>query len=115
MLLLEQRELARLLDALGERLDRERLAELDERADQGVPFGVTADAGDERAVDLQGVDGEALEIGQGGVAGAEVVDRDAHAELLDRDKSPGGLLSVAHQRRLGDLDRQRARLEPTLR
>jgi hypothetical protein len=61
MLLLQQSQLARLLDALGERLDRERLAELDERADQGVPFGILADAGDERAVDLQRVDGEPLE------------------------------------------------------
>ena len=35
---LQQRQLVLLLDALGERLDRERLAELHERVDQGLAF-----------------------------------------------------------------------------
>ena len=46
-------------------------------------------------------------MSEGGVAGAEVIDRDLHAELLDLGEPAGGLLDVAHQRRLGDLDRQR--------
>ena len=37
---------------------------------------------DERPVDLQGVDREALEIGERGVAGAEVVNRNLHPEVL---------------------------------
>src|SRR4051812_14259212 len=41
-----------------------------------------ADIGDERAIDLQGMDLEALEISEGGVAGAEIVDGDGNAELL---------------------------------
>jgi hypothetical protein len=48
------------------------------------PSGFFAELRDERAVDLERVDGELLEVGERGVAGAEVVDRDAHAELLDR-------------------------------
>ncbi len=39
---------------------------------------------DEGAVDLQGVDGELAQVGERAVAGSEVVDRDAHAELLER-------------------------------
>ena len=62
VLLLQQRELLAVLDALGERLDRERLAELHERADQRLAFGVLGELGDERAVDLQRVDGEALQV-----------------------------------------------------
>src|SRR5208282_5482631 len=46
-------------------------------------------------------------MGKRGVPGAEVVDRDANAELLDRGQSAGGFLDVAHERRLGDLDRER--------
>ena len=48
------------------------------------PPGCCVSRGDERAVDLQRVDREPLQVCQRGVAGAEVVDRDAHAELLDR-------------------------------
>src|SRR6202041_3083690 len=72
LLVLEQVELVRALDALGERLDRHRLAELHERADQRLAFGVLTETRDERAVDLQRVDRELLEMGERGVAGAEV-------------------------------------------
>ena len=70
-----------LLDALGDRLDRERLAELHEGVDQRLALLVVLRAQDERPVDLQRVDGEPLQVSQRGVAGAEVVDRDPHAEL----------------------------------
>jgi hypothetical protein len=53
-------------------------------------------------------------VSEGGIAGAEVVDRDAHAECLDRGEPAGGLLGVAHQGRLGDLDCQRAWIQPAL-
>jgi hypothetical protein len=33
---------------------------------------------------------------------------------LDRHQPARGLLGVAHQRRLGDLDRQRTRIEPAV-
>ena len=52
---------------------------------------------------------------EGGVAGAEVVDRHARAELLDRVQAPCGVLGVAHQRRLCDLQRQRPRRQPAAR
>ena len=52
------------LDALGERLDRQCLAELHERAQQRLAFGVLAELGEERAVDLQRVDGELFEVGK---------------------------------------------------
>ena len=110
----QQRELLLLLDALGEGLDRERLAELHEGVDQRLALLVALSTRDERAVDLQRVDREALQVGERGVAGAEVVDRDAHAELLDRGQPRGGLLGVAHQRGLGDLDRQRVGVEAAL-
>ena len=37
---------------------------------------------DERAIDLDDVDGEALELGERGDAGAKVVDRDTHALVV---------------------------------
>ena len=69
------------LDALGGDREAERVAELhDGRHDRGA-FGVAAEALDERAVDLQRVHRERTEIRERRLAGAEVVDADAHAEL----------------------------------
>ena len=49
----------------------------------GASACVRDDLPDEAAVDLQAVDGEAVEAGQHRVAGAEVVDRDADAEVAE--------------------------------
>ena len=38
---------------------------------------------EERPVDLELVDREAFQVGEGGIAGAEVIDRKAHTEGLD--------------------------------
>ena len=68
---------------------------------------VVADAGDERAVDLDGLRGQLLEPGQRGVAGAEVVDREPHAPLatsssiarqrVRRQRDQAGLDELQHQ------------------
>ena len=51
-------------------------------------------------------------MGEGGVPGAEVVDRYPHAQLPDGSQPSSGLLDVAHERRLGDLEGQCARIQP---
>ncbi len=56
----------------------------------------------ERSI-LSDVDGQALEGGQRGVAGAEVVDGDVDAEVLERARASARPLAGAHQRALGDL------------
>ena len=87
-------ELGALLDTLGERLDVECLAELNECVDErGRPFR-SGYAADERAVDLQGVHGELAQVGELAVAGAEIVDRDADPELLEHAEALGGCLGV---------------------
>ena len=84
VLALELGVLLGLLDPLGQGLETEGLAQLDQGADQRPGLGRVGHGGDERAVDLEGVDGELLEIGQRGVAGAEVVDGDADPGRLER-------------------------------
>ncbi len=61
-LVLEEVQLAVALDALGERLDRHRLAELHERADQRLAFGGLRQPRNEGAIDLQRVHRELLEV-----------------------------------------------------
>src|SRR5713101_9932377 len=54
-----------------------------------------SDVGDERPVDLEGVDGKMLQVAEGRVAGPEIVDRDADPEVLEPSQRPrrgGGVL-----------------------
>jgi hypothetical protein len=66
-----------------------------------------ANARDERAIDLEGVDREALQEPERGVTRPEVVDRDAHAEPAQLAEKPGGRAHVLHDRGLGHLHLQR--------
>src|SRR5688572_8475359 len=74
VLALEPVELGAVLDALGESLQSERLAQLDEAVDQRTRLVRVGDGVDERTIDLQRVHGELAQVGQRRVAGAEVVD-----------------------------------------
>src|SRR3954454_23429601 len=83
-LLLQPLELLALLDPFGQRLEVQRLAEAHERVDELTGRTRLGDRLDERLVDLQRVDREPAEVRERRVAGAEVVDGDAHTDLLER-------------------------------
>src|SRR6267378_6036336 len=68
------------LDALGDDVQPEVLRKVDDRSRQRRVVGIGRYVADKRAVDLQGVDGEALEVAQARIAGAEVV----HGQLDSR-------------------------------
>ena len=109
---LEPRQLVGGLDALGRDLQVERGRERQRRRDDGRVLRRAAEPRHERAIDLQALDREALEVLERREAGPEVVDHDldAHVAQLAQRAVAGGRL-VQHQR-LGDLDDQRRRLEP---
>jgi hypothetical protein len=85
--------------------------EIDERPHEHLVFRVGAEILDERAVDLDHVDAELAQRPERGVAGAEIVERHAAAELLQHAHE---LHQHAHElhrrvyvgdrRGLGDLD-----------
>jgi len=62
------------LDALGHDLQPEAAPEVDRRAHDRRVAGIVSHAHDERAVDLDLVERQAPQIGQGGLALAEVVE-----------------------------------------
>ena len=66
---------------------------------------------DEGAVDLQGVEGEAVEVGERGVAGAEVVEDEADAELVQRLQRGDRGRRLLDQDALGDLQPQVDRVD----
>ena len=82
-LTLQLEDLAVVFDTLGQRLQAECLAQLDERVGERVRLARARQVGDEGAVDLQRVNGELAQVGQRAVSRPEVVDRYPDAELLE--------------------------------
>ena len=67
---------------------------------------------DERAVDLDLVDGQPLEVAEAGKTGAEIIESNAHPQRLEPVQGVDGLFSVMQQNRLGDLQLQLPATEP---
>ena len=79
--LLQHLGVAHGLDALGQHLDAERLADIDDRADQLALARRTHQRDDELAVDLEAARLELEQADDRGIAGAEIVDLDVDAEI----------------------------------
>ena len=89
----------------------EGLAQAEHRG--GQPRGHRRCAGgQQRAVHLEDVEREAAEVAQRRVAGPEVVHREADAERAQLVRAAHREVDVGHHHRLGDLERERRRLEP---
>ena len=103
-------ELVHGLHAFGRRGDVEAAAEAGDRAHDRHAVGALRQILDERAVDLDLVERKAAEIAQAGIAGAEIVHRNADAELaqLMQDREIG--LGLRQEQRFGDF-----KLEPQRR
>ncbi len=100
----EQRAGLGAVDALGDHAHAEPAPEVHQRVhDRGVAL-VVGDAHDERAVDLEHVDVQLLEVGEPGVAGAEVVERGGDADRAQADEHVDGALDVGHDDVLRHLD-----------
>ena len=67
--------------------------------------------GDELAVELEDVDREAAQVAPPRVAGADVVERQAHAEVLEREERGGGGVEVGGQLGLGELEDEQRRVD----
>ena len=71
--------LVEVLDALGDDLQAHAAAELQQALDEGGGGRLGDDVGDEGPVDLDGVDRQPVQGGDGRVAGAEVVEGEGDA------------------------------------
>jgi hypothetical protein len=97
-------ELGFALDAFGGDRDAERAGHGGDRAHDRLVGGLGVDLAQERAVDLQLLDRQQAQVGEARVAGAEIVDREAHPEPADalQRLDVGG--EAGHQHALGDLE-----------
>src|SRR5688572_21298864 len=71
------------LDPFGDHGAPHVVAQLDERADRALLDDVLVATAHERHVDLDDLGHQLGEAGEAGIAGADVVDRDAEAELAE--------------------------------
>ncbi len=90
-------------DAFRHRLKAEPLCQPQEVAQKHLVFRAAGEIADKRAVDLDGVDSETLEMAQRGMAGAKIVERNTAAGLAERADKAGRLFDVVERRGFGDL------------
>src|SRR4029077_15367905 len=88
--------------------------DLVDRADHLAVDRVAQDLAHEAAVDLEVIDREVLEVTERGEPGAEVIERELAAELLQRLDEAVRLREACDRRGLGDLEADLGRIEPAL-
>ena len=106
----EERNLLDLFHALGNRFDTETASEVDDRLDDRLVFRIVRETSDEGLIDLQLVGAESLEVTQRGIAGAEVIDRDAHTECVELVHDRDGTQRVVGCDPLGQFELQITRI-----
>src|SRR5216684_1308861 len=109
--LLQNRELLGRLHPLGDDFEVEALRQGEDGVHDLRPLLRLADALDEAAVDLERVDGELVQVAERRVAGAEVVEIEAHAHRPQLGHVVGHVAVLLHEEALGHLQPQRPRRE----
>src|SRR5436305_2559613 len=99
-----------LLDPLGNSAELPGRGQIDD-ARHDVAVSVLLQATDEGTVDLELVHRESLEIGEGRVPGAEVVDRETHAHVLQLMEPLTGRIDVDGREALRDLQDHVGRID----
>src|SRR5450830_952458 len=98
----EKFQLLKRLDAFGNDVQVQALAQADDGADQLRILAVFAQAAHEGLIDLQHIDGKPSQVTEAGITGAEIVDGQPHTQGLDVSQGDERVLDVLHQHALGD-------------
>jgi hypothetical protein len=91
-------------DAFGNGGEAEAVSEADDGCGDLSALSRVRHGADEAGVDLEFVEGKKLEVTEAGVAGSEVVERETRALLLQFVGDAAGVLCVADEGALGDLE-----------
>ncbi len=107
----EHGQLLGLLDALGHRVEAEGPCQIDHRRRERHRTVAPSQGGDEGPIDLDDVNGEAMQVAERRVAGSEVVNRDLDAKALQLLEHESAELDVVHEHAFGQLECQMTCLE----
>jgi hypothetical protein len=108
----EEGQLLLRFHAFGDDGNIQTMAEPDHRADDRRRLRIASQIHHECAVDLDLVERKRLQIGQRGIAAAEIVHGDADAERLQPPQQRQAAIEVIDQHALGDLEFQPPRGQP---
>src|SRR5256885_2541085 len=100
------------LGELGDGLLAGEVPDLVDRAHHLAVDRIAQDLAHEAAVDLEIIDREVLEVAERGQSGAEVIQRELAAELLESLDEAVRLREARHRRGLGDLEADLRAVEP---
>src|SRR5262249_50087640 len=95
------------LHALNYHVLAELVAEGNNRAQDHRAAAILLTSLQEGAVDLDGIKGELVEIGERGIAGAKIVECQSRTSVGELAQYRGRLFGVLHYQRLGDLKPER--------
>src|SRR6266508_3653776 len=109
--LAEPLELVEPLDTFGDGGEAEGGGQVDDGLGERGGVGAAGDLVDERLVDLEDIDGQAAKVAEGGVAGAEIVDRQPHPQAVELGQGDRGGGDIGDQQALGQLQGQVAGLQ----
>jgi hypothetical protein len=110
----EKGELRRRFDAFGNDAQAQASGHRDHGLRDQRGIRVHDDVLEKRAIDLERVEREALEMAQAAVAGSEVVDRQANAHRLEFGQRRGDALRMLHEHAFGHLHFDQARVDAML-
>src|SRR6202043_3492500 len=110
----EEAQLLLGFDALGDDRHLEAVAKADHGPDDRRRLRIAPEIDDESAVDLDLVERKRLQIAQRGIAAAEVVHGNAHAERLQPPQQRQTAIEILDQHALGDFQLEPARREAGL-
>src|SRR4051812_5587481 len=99
------------LDPFRDHAEPQGAAEMDDRMDDRRTLALAAHAVDEAAVDLQAIERELADVVEAGIAGAEIVERDAETHLAQAVQRIGRPIGIVEDRRFGNLDLDPVRLD----
>ena len=77
-------------------------------------IGIASQVAHEALVDLQIIDWQSFQATQRRIAGAEIIERERHADSLELVQSIDGRHNVFHDRRFGDFELEQARIQPII-
>eukprot|EP01022_Parablepharisma_sp_SALTPOND_P027435 TRINITY_DN665_c0_g3_i1.p1 TRINITY_DN665_c0_g3~~TRINITY_DN665_c0_g3_i1.p1 ORF type:complete len:1952 (-),score=631.07 TRINITY_DN665_c0_g3_i1:246-6101(-) len=98
------------LHTFGDDTQAQALGEVDDGlGDRGI-VGIDQDIAHERLVDFKLIQRQPLEVGQGGVTGAEIVQRELHAIGLEGEHLLDDVFDIVHQQALGEFQLEAARI-----
>ncbi len=110
--LAQGRQVLLALDAFGDHRETEVVREIDGRADDHQIVVVVDHVNHEGLVDLELVQRQPLQVRERRIAGAEIVDRQADAEIVQAIEVALGAVGIEHHGALGQLEgEQAARLD----